>query len=258
MKEFKFGIYLSENGMEPFGSDELNSLIDKGWEVKSITPSQAFLKENPEKDTSESESVTFAGYEMCAILENPQFDELFQKAGTLSEGLIRLDKLNTPKIGFFDRNKLKQAIDLFEKALDLDPYNTSSHFLKAKCHESLNQGHKALESLKLAFEIEPYNEIICIEIGSALTRERDFERAIEILEEGTQYNPNEPRILSNLGIAYLLSGQAQKAVAVYTKLVEIEPDYELNPRFLKFARNIANGDIDSPKTEEDISKYILN
>ncbi len=253
MKEFRFGISLSEKGMEPFGSDELNRLIEEGWVVTSISPSQAFLRENPDKHTEESESVTFAGYEMCAVLEHGEFTKLFNKAGSLSKNLIRLDKTESTRTGFFERGKLKQAIELYEEALKIDPLHTGSLIFKAKCHETLNQNSEALQSLERAFEIEPFNVIICVEIGAALTKKRLFDRAIEILEQGAQYHPEDPRVLSNLGLSYLFAGLANRAVIIYEKLVEVEPEYSLNPRFLSYAKRVASGDVGTPQTEDDIS-----
>jgi len=256
MKELKFGLNISNEGMEFFGTDELNKLIEEGWLVKSISPSQAFVKENPEAHTEESESFTFAGYEMCAILEHAEFNKLFGKACSLSEGLIRFDKAEGKEITFFDRRKLKQSIYLFEKSLKIDPNNAGALLLKAKCHGSLNQNREALDSLETAFEIEPFNDILCCEIGAVLTKERNFDRAIEVLEQCLQNHPEDPRILSNLGLSYLFAGLPDKAIVVYTKLVEVEPDYDLNLRFLNLSKRIENGQIAPPKNEADIAKII--
>lgn len=256
MKELKIGLNISDKGMEFFGSDELNSYIYKGWAVKRVSPNQAFVKENTDIKTDKSESFTFAGYEMIVEIEHKEISDHFSKASDLSKGLLQFDTAGGVNIGFNGKRKLKKAIGHYDNVIVIDPSNAGAYLLKAKCHESLDESSEAVGALENAIQIEPYNEILYCEIGAALMKQRDFVRAIELMEQGVNYFPEEARILSNLGLSYLFTNMADKAVKVYDKLIEIEPEYELNKRFLAYSKRVLNGELSAPQSESDIAKSI--
>ena len=69
MKEITIGIQISGGGLEFFGTDEVNALIQQGYRVSRIEPDQALLEEvGPEGG---EEEFALAGCEITVTLEEP-------------------------------------------------------------------------------------------------------------------------------------------------------------------------------------------
>lgn len=60
-----------------------------------------------------------------------------------------------------------------------------------------------------------------------------YKESILALEAGIIYYPNKPRILCNLGISYLMEGEAKSAIDTFIYSVELEPDFEKTHKLLK-------------------------
>ena len=185
-----------------------------------------------------------------------KYMELFTEGCNLSEGLIQLDGQTLKKLGFFDKRKLKKARALFEQSVPESPSNAAPHLMLSKICHSLGYQEESLEYLLKAWSLEPANLILVIELSGAYGVLGKPKEAISVLEEGLKYHPNEPRILFNLGISYLLENKADLAVPIFQKTVEIEPEFEQNEKLLKYSQSVFFGSIPAPKNQAEIAKYI--
>lgn len=70
MKEITIGIRINEGGLEFFGTEEVNALIQQGYRVSRIEPDQALLEE-VESEDEEEESFALAGCEITVTLDDP-------------------------------------------------------------------------------------------------------------------------------------------------------------------------------------------
>jgi Flp pilus assembly protein TadD len=66
--------------------------------------------------------------------------------------------------------------------------------------------------------------------GAAAYAEGKFAVALERFEEAVKLNPNDPRVLNNLGQALVRVGRAQKALPLFVRATELNPS-EWQPRF---------------------------
>ena len=73
---------------------------------------------------------------------------------------------------------------------------------------------EAAESMAL----EAYRE------GNQLLTERKLPQAIQALRRATDHNPTFGRAFRSLGIAYMMAGDRQRAIAAYGRFVQLEPD----------------------------------
>ncbi|MBN4055203.1 tetratricopeptide repeat protein [bacterium AH-315-K03] len=185
-----------------------------------------------------------------------KYMELFTEAGNLAGDLIRLDGQPAPKLGFFQKRKLKKAARLYEQATHEAPENGAPHLMLGKVQERLGEHEKYLASLQKAWLLETGNLILIIELSGAYGFLNKHQEAISVLLEGRKHYPDEPRILFNLGISFLLTNQANGAIEVFEKMVVIEPDYEMNQKMLEYAKKVASGEAPSPKGQSDIAKGI--
>ncbi len=185
-----------------------------------------------------------------------KYMELFTEGCNLSEGLIQLDGQAHKNLGFFGKRKLRKSKALFERAAPESPSNAAPYLMLAKISHSLADKEGSLEYLLKAWDLEPANLILVIELSGAYGVLGKPKEAISVLEEGLKYHPFEPRILFNLGISYLLENRSDSAVEVFQKAVEIEPEFEQNEKLLNYSQSVLSGSLPTPKSQAEIAKNI--
>ena len=185
-----------------------------------------------------------------------KYMELFTEGCNLSEGLTQLDGQTHKNLGFFDKRKLRKSKDLFERAAPESPGNAAPYLMLAKISHSLADKEESLDYLLKAWDLEPANLILVIELSGAYGVLGKLKEAISVLEEGLKYHPCEPRILFNLGISYLLENRSDLAVQVFQKTVEVEPEFEQNEKLLKYSKSVFSGSLPAPKSQAEIAKNI--
>ncbi|HEY3768445.1 MAG TPA: rhomboid family intramembrane serine protease [Candidatus Angelobacter sp.] len=115
--------------------------------------------------------------------------------------------LGVPMGGFAQRHKLYQWVTLL----------VTTAILVFGYHE-LTQKYGVPEQLKQA---------------QVALDQKNFPKAILLLEQYTSSNPNETGILTTLGELYLETNQRQKAVSVFSHVLEIDPDSETAKKALE-------------------------
>ncbi len=185
-----------------------------------------------------------------------KYMQLFKEGCNLSKGLIQLDGQPHKNLGFFEKRKLKKAKEFFELSSLEDPGNAAPCLMIAKVHQSLGEIPHSLAWLLKAWELEPANLILVIELSGAYGVLAKHKEAISVLEEGIKYHPNEPRILFNLGISFLLDSKPKLAAEIFQKTVEIEPNFSQNHKLLKYSLQVSNGTRPIPRNQSEIAKGI--
>jgi tetratricopeptide (TPR) repeat protein len=180
----------------------------------------------------------------------------FTEGCNLSKGLIQLDGQNRNQLGFFDKRKLRKARSRFELSTIESPENAAPYLMLAKIAHSLGEYDESLHRLLKAWDLEPANLILVIELSGAYGVLGRHKEAISVLEEGMKYYPNEPRILFNLGISYLLENMPKLAVEIFEKTVQIEPDFPQNHSLLKYSQDISTGKKPTPRNQGEIAQNI--
>jgi hypothetical protein len=72
MKEISVGVRIAEEGLEFFGTDEVNDLLKRGYQVASIEPEEAMVEADSDESSDTEETVyTLAGFSVKVALKNP-------------------------------------------------------------------------------------------------------------------------------------------------------------------------------------------
>src|SRR5438128_168267 len=88
--------------------------------------------------------------------ERAEHADLFAKAAEVIKDEIPLhERPNMPRPGWLLRRKLKRAISLFQRVLELNPNNWSALWLIGKVHQRLGDKLAALASFERAYHINP-------------------------------------------------------------------------------------------------------
>jgi tetratricopeptide (TPR) repeat protein len=96
--------------------------------------------------------------------------------------------------------------------------------------QALQQGKfsRAIELLEQAQQIEPDNADVSLNLAGAYILAKKFKKAVDLLEPLSQRDPQNPMVWTNLGAAYLgnpvlaKDHDHHKAIAAFEKAIEID------------------------------------
>ncbi|MDO8513023.1 MAG: tetratricopeptide repeat protein [bacterium] len=157
------------------------------------------------------------------------------------------------------QNKFDEALELLNKAIELDPENTNAWYSKASCLYSLGKLEESLrayvEVLKLSPddtmtkrlaiivesesgsrypELDEYLDAVeCNEFGvqvqtrSAPDSKEALEGALAFYNKAVQLNPNLAQAYNNRGFVYSKLGRLQDALLEYERSIQEKPDYAI-------------------------------
>lgn len=135
------------------------------------------------------------------------------------------------KIGelLFDVGANVSAINFLKKSLQINPQNYENYRMIADCYNKMDEREKAIAFYEKYDEHCPGNPYVYNALG-ALRAVKDkygeLDKQIKYFEKAIEILPNFKDAIKNLAIAYRYSGQNEKAMEYYTKLLEFEPTHE--------------------------------
>jgi len=88
------------------------------------------------------------------------------------------------------------------------------------------QFDKAISPAERAVALSPNSAWACFMLGTALFHSERFEEAIPHFKKSLRLSPNPiGQCLNNLAGTYRFLGRYDEAIATYTKLLQLQPDY---------------------------------
>jgi len=146
---------------------------------------------------------------------------------------------------YLQQKDYEKARKSYEKAIDLEPNNTSAHYGLFTVYTRLNQPDKAQQHLasfkKLKAEDmkvlkdrnDAYNDLLEVRKGAAETfvfagqiylEQGKLQQTEELLKRATTLDPNNTAPLIRLASMYQTSNRIPEALEIFKKVSEIEPD----------------------------------
>jgi tetratricopeptide (TPR) repeat protein len=131
---------------------------------------------------------------------------------------------------YFQLNKLNEAASQLEIVYDKQPTDVGAAYALGSVYISLNKLERAQELVNQVFRQLDSAEAHLL-MGSLSLAAKNFPKAIEELNQAEQINPRLPTLHSQLGTAYLFSGDREHALKAYANELEINKrDFEANLR----------------------------
>jgi tetratricopeptide (TPR) repeat protein len=187
-----------------------------------------------------------------SMMDFDQAKELFSAAlscglegenKSMAEGALRklnsqgsLDNLFKEAYDFIRMGEEEKGIEKIEEFLEAYPKVWNAWFILGWGHRRLSHWEKGQEAFAKALElcepgpdcVDSLNELsICqIELGDMANAKRNLEKAL-------RYEPENVKIISNLGLLALKAGKVQEAERFFLTAVEIEPEDEVAQSYLK-------------------------
>ena len=126
---------------------------------------------------------------------------------------------------FFQKGHAEEAIDQFEKAVEINPNDMDAHNDLGMALDEIGQLDEAIAQYQKALEIKPNYAGAHNNLGNTLFRKGQLAEAIEQYQMAVKINPNYSEAHGNLGAALFQMGHLDDAIAELQKALEINPNY---------------------------------
>lgn len=107
----------------------------------------------------------------------------------------------------------EEALEILRGPLEADPHNADLLVMAGRCSLELGHADYALQCLEYAFRQRPQDLALGQLLGASYRRCRRFEQSIELFEKLTAKHPDEPQLLGQRGLTYLVRGDRKLAEA---------------------------------------------
>lgn len=119
------------------------------------------------------------------------------------------------------------ALREFQRAIELKPNYGDAHHNLANTYLELGQPDKALEGYQNALKFNPNLWQSHQNIAAVYFQQKKFDLAIENLQKAIQINPGNLNLRINLGVVYLNSGDKEKAKAIFSEILQFDPNNQI-------------------------------
>jgi Flp pilus assembly protein TadD len=125
----------------------------------------------------------------------------------------------------FDRQKrTEEAIDAYNKALEINPHDVRSLFNKGVDLQMLGRTDEALACYETALSVTPNDAEIWSNKGIALRMMGRTDEAVQCYDRAIELNPRDAGVWSNRGVALRAVGRMEEAIQSYNRALDINPN----------------------------------
>jgi tetratricopeptide (TPR) repeat protein len=154
------------------------------------------------------------------------FRQYMEKALELADRLPERQKLLVQATDAnWRRGEPEEAIELLETLVTRYPDEEDAYAWLRTIYLQLNQPDKALANLERGIKALPRSGPLHNFYGYRLLQSGRYAEGLRALETYAELNPDEPNPQDSLAEAYLLTGQPEKALEKYARVLEIDPDF---------------------------------
>ena len=154
---------------------------------------------------------------------------------------------------YFSLGKFEDAIQDYNKAIDLNPNDDLSYNNKGNAYFSLGKFEDAIQDYNKAIDLNPNNASYYYNRGTTFANLEKFEDAIQDYNKAIDLNPNDESVYYNRGVAFIYLNEYEKAIENLSKAIDLNP----NKDSTYYNRGIAFTNLsDSEKAIKDFNKAI--
>ena len=188
----------------------------------------------------------------------------FETAATAFERVLQMEPLDAPTYqlmgnGYAQAGQFEQAINYYQKAIDLNPVDVLTQHNFAHCYNnygvSLRNGGKwdeAIDAYRNALRLMPTLQIARTNLSDAFTRKAnahseadELDAAVAAYLELQKLHPDDMHIRNLLGELYLKKGDYADALSVFRHVYNVNPNAEhalhnLIAAYHHYARSLSN------------------
>jgi tetratricopeptide (TPR) repeat protein len=117
-------------------------------------------------------------------------------------------------------NNLKKANELLDHALEKNPADAASHYEKAKILEAMGRSDQALEEAQLATTLDSSNKWYKVLYANISKANDQYDTYVAVYEDLVTDYPTDLNFLNELAYAYYFTGDYKNAIVTYDKIEE--------------------------------------
>ena len=114
-----------------------------------------------------------------------------------------------------DKSILKEAIDVFNETVSIDPAKSQTYSILATCYYELGNTDKAIESGKKGYEMDPDDFQTNYTLGQILSLAGNKKEALFHVEKSVQIEPSNTDAVRQLATLYYDNGEKEKSVETF-------------------------------------------
>jgi len=141
--------------------------------------------------------------------------------------------LNNAGVMAYHNGQCEKALELFRKAIDLDPAMTEAYNNLGLTYTEINEEEKATEAFKKAISLSPELAAAYNNLGYVFYRLGSYEKAIDLYNEAIGRSKDSSSAYTNLGNAYYKLEKIEDAIDAWKKALALDPANEKARRNLK-------------------------
>ena len=182
--------------------------------------------------------------------------KLWKKACALTKGeLVLHENQGRKPPNFWVRFKLKRAVKLYERVLQLAPNHWNSMWILGKAVQRLGDERAAFNWFVKAWDQTPRNVNVAREAALSAMNLGLARHAIEYCEEALKLEPDEPGLICNLSLALIHDGKPTEALAKAKFAVELNPKDSVSMSVMQLAQHLEQTNSICPRNSAEVQDY---
>jgi hypothetical protein len=184
--------------------------------------------------------------------DRSRHDALYERACQLIDGLlVYTDKPEAP-IDREARQRLVEAIPLFEEVVQINLGNWAAMWLLGKIYQRLGDNEKGLPWFERSHRVKPDQPDVAREAAIAAMEVGRPDEALVYCRRALEAQPDDPGLQSNLALALLFSGDPAEARTVANDALRKDPGDEIIVRIVGFIEEVLDGRRPCPRHARDL------
>lgn len=157
---------------------------------------------------------------------------------------------------YMAKNEVEKAKADFQKAIDLTPYYLDAQIQMTFIEENEGKIQDAIKRLEDLARTPPFNFSVDLlfRLGWLYYNNKEYDKAISVLERATGLNPFHANALFILGLAYEQKGETKKAIDVLERVAQLNPDNQTVKDKLKELKGGSIQTQEETKEEEEVEE----
>lgn len=125
---------------------------------------------------------------------------------------------------FQKSNNLQNAIDAYDKAIELSPKDAAAYINRGTAYAELGNHQQAINNYNWAIGLNPKEADAYVNRGIAYVKAGNIQQAINDYNKAMELNPKDATAYNNRGNAYCYLGNYQRGINDFNKAIELNPN----------------------------------
>ena len=153
-------------------------------------------------------------------------DEITLWTDVISKSPNKARPYNNRGDDYIAENKLQEAMNDFNKALQLNPKFAMAYYNRANVYEKQQKYEQAIDDYDIAIGLNPRFHNAFSNRGNIYKMTNRLDEAVRDYSEAIKLKPTYPMAYNNRASAYILQNKNQEAIEDLNESIKLKPDFE--------------------------------